>query len=53
MIEDLRYTETNRDDVKNFEQAAKGDVISDYLINKAWKEIKKGGVRSAYVDAGL
>lgn len=37
-IEDLRFTDANKDDVKNFKQATKGDIISDYLIDKAWKD---------------
>lgn len=37
-IEDLRFTDANKDDVKNFKQATKGDIISDYLIGKAWKD---------------
>ena len=37
-MEDLRFTDANKDDVKNFKQATKGDIISDYLIDKAWKD---------------
>lgn len=37
-IEDLRLTDDNKEDIKGFKQATKGDVISDYLIDKAWKD---------------
>lgn len=37
-IEDLRFTDANKEDIKGFKQATKGDVISEYLIDKAWKD---------------
>ncbi len=35
-IEPLRQAESNQEEIKSFVQAAKGDRISDYLINHAW-----------------
>lgn len=37
-LEELRRTESNKDEVKKFIQAKKGNIISDYLINKAWDD---------------
>lgn len=37
-IEDLRFTDANKEDIKGFKQATKGDVISEYLVDKAWKD---------------
>lgn len=37
-MEDLRYTNDNLEEIKTFAQASQGNVISDYLINKAWHD---------------
>ncbi len=37
-IEPLRKMEENRDDIKVFVQATKGEKISSYLINNAWND---------------
>lgn len=37
-MEDLRYTNDNLEEIKTFAQASRGNVISDYLINKAWHD---------------
>ena len=37
--EPLRKVEENKDDIKAFVQATKGEKISSYLINNAWKFI--------------
>ena len=37
-LENLRFQDKNKDDIKSFSQATKGDVISNYLINKAWND---------------
>ncbi len=38
IVESLRMYDTNKEDIKNFEQATKGNRISDYLANKAWDD---------------
>lgn len=37
-LEELTKSESNKEEVKNFIQAKKGNTISDYLINKAWDD---------------
>mgnify|MGYP004556344869 CR=1 FL=1 len=36
--EPLRKVEENKDDIKAFVQATKGEKISSYLINNAWND---------------
>ena len=38
LLEDLRVSDDNREMIKEFIQATKGDTIADYLINHAWDD---------------
>lgn len=37
-LEELRKSESNKNEVKKFSQAKKGNIISNYLINQAWDD---------------
>ena len=39
-LESLCFSEQNKADIEQFEQASSGNKIAEYLINKAWKDDK-------------
>ena len=40
IVENLRMYGSNKEDIKEFLQAKSGNILAEYLNNKAWNEIK-------------
>ena len=45
-IEDLRFSDENKEIIKEFSQATKGNNIENYLINNAWDDDKERNTKA-------
>ena len=50
IVENLRMYGSNKEDIKEFLQAKSGNILAEYLNNKAWNEIKLTSIGNINVE---